>query len=86
MKYLLDTCVVSELAHRRPNACVVDWLGQQDPESLYLSFVTIGEINKGIAKRGGDARATALVHGLKLVTRNVDDMAGMGVPIFNPFA
>ena len=30
--------------------------------------------------------ATALVHGMKLVTRNVDDMAGMGVPILNPFA
>ena len=30
--------------------------------------------------------ATASVHGMKLVTRNVDDMVGMGVPIFNPFA
>ena len=29
--------------------------------------------------------ATAIVHKMKLVTRNVDDMAGMGVPIFNPF-
>ena len=29
--------------------------------------------------------ATALVHGMKLVTRNIDDMVGMGVPIFNPF-
>ena len=29
--------------------------------------------------------ATAFVHKMKLVTRNVDDMAGMGVPIFNPF-
>ena len=30
--------------------------------------------------------ATALANGMTLVTRNVDDMAGMGVPIFNPFA
>ena len=30
--------------------------------------------------------ATASVHKMTLVTRNVDDMAGMGVPIFNPFA
>ena len=29
--------------------------------------------------------ATAFVHKMKLVTRNVDDMAGMEVPIFNPF-
>ena len=27
----------------------------------------------------------AFVHKMKLVTRNVDDMAGMGVSIFNPF-
>ena len=139
MKFLLDTCVISELASRHPNAQVISWLKRQNPESLYLSFVTVGEIKKGIAKRGGDARAialekwlqteilgsfadrilpveknvslewgricgdaervgrkrpvvdaliaaTALVHGMKLVTRNVDDMAGMGVPIFNPFA
>lgn len=139
MKFLLDTCVISELANHRPNAQVISWLRRQDPESLYLSFVTVGEIKKGIAKRGGDARAialekwlqteilgsfadrilpveknvslewgricgdaervgrkrpavdaliaaTALVHGMKLVTRNIDDMVGMGVPIFNPFA
>jgi predicted nucleic acid-binding protein len=29
--------------------------------------------------------ATAFVHKMKLVTRNVDDMAGMGIPIFNTF-
>ena len=51
MKYLLDTCVISELVKQRPNARVVEWLKRQDPDSLYLSFVTVGEINKGIAKR-----------------------------------
>jgi predicted nucleic acid-binding protein len=29
--------------------------------------------------------ATALVHGLTLVTRNVRDVAGTGVRVFNPF-
>ena len=29
--------------------------------------------------------ATALVHGLTLVTRNVDDFAATGVPIVNPW-
>ena len=57
MKYLLDTCVISELVRQRPDAKVVEWLQQQDPDSLYLSFLTVGEIKKGIAKRGGDARA-----------------------------
>lgn len=138
MKYLLDTCIVSELANRRPNARVVEWLKRQDSDSLFLSFVTVGEIQKGIAKRGGDERAvmlerwlwtdilgafayrilpvdrdvslewgricgesertgrkrpvvdalivaTAAVHKMTIATRNVDDMAGMGVPVFNPF-
>lgn len=30
--------------------------------------------------------ATALVHGLTLVTRNVDDLAGVEVPLLDPFA
>ena len=30
--------------------------------------------------------ATASVNKMTLVTRNVDDMAGMGVPVLNPFA
>jgi predicted nucleic acid-binding protein len=32
----------------------------QDPDSLYLSFLTVGEIKKGIAKRRGDARAVPI--------------------------
>ena len=48
----------------------------------------------GEAERAGRKRpavdaliaATASVHNLRVVTRNVDDMAGMGVPLFNPFS
>lgn len=29
--------------------------------------------------------ATALVHGLKIATRNVDDFAAYGIPILNPW-
>ena len=138
MKYLLDTCVISELARSRPNASVIDWLRRQDAETLYISYVTVGELNKGIVKLGGDKRAldlgrwlnndillrfsdrilpidkaealewgricgegervghsrssidaliaaTARVHGMTLVTRNINDMAGMDVPLLNPF-
>ena len=138
MKYLLDTCVLSELVRSRPDAQVIDWLRRQDSESLYISIVTIGEIEKGIIKRVQDERAAALrkwlhteilgefsdrilpvdlrvalewgricgeaeligkkrpavdaliaatasVNSLKLVTRNISDMTGMGVPVLNPF-
>ena len=60
MKYLLDTCVISELVTKNPNTRVVEWIKRQDPDSLYLSFVTIGEVKKGIAKRDGDARSVKL--------------------------
>ena len=139
MSYLLDTCVLSEVTKRKPDSAVINWLRMQDPSSLFISCITIGEIKKGIVKRGGDVRAkrleqwlertifagyrdrilpvekdvalewgricgeaerignhrpavdamiaaTAAKHHLILVTRNVDDMAGMGVGIFNPFS
>lgn len=50
MTYLLDTCVISELAAKRPAPEVEDWLQGVDPESVFLSVVTIGEIRKGIEK------------------------------------
>ena len=50
MKYLLDTCVLSELVTKQPNAKVVDFIDSLDPEDVYLSVVTIGEIVKGIEK------------------------------------
>lgn len=50
MKFLLDTCVISELTKKRPTARVVKWINQQDEFTLYLSTITLGELYKGIAK------------------------------------
>jgi len=50
MKYLLDTCVISEATKPKPSKKVVAWLKKQDEESLYLSVLTFGEIEKGIEK------------------------------------
>ena len=46
MNYLLDTNVISELIARVPNPRVVTWVDQLDPESVYLSVITIGELRK----------------------------------------
>jgi toxin FitB len=51
MRFLLDTCVISEVAAKRPNPKVVDWIDSVDPDSIYLSVITIGEIQKGIEKQ-----------------------------------
>jgi toxin FitB len=132
--YLLDTMVLSELRRWRPDPSLVDWLEHVRPTDVYLSVVTIGEVEKGIAKqqrrdpafaerlaawldgvlryyaarilavdvnvarrwgRLADAHghagadlliaATAIEHGLAVVTRNVRDFERTGVPLINPF-
>lgn len=46
--YLLDTNVVSELRKARPHGGVVAWLESIDEAKLYLSAVTLGEVQAGI--------------------------------------
>lgn len=50
MKYLLDTCVISEAIKPKPNTGVIEWLEKQEESNLYLSVLTFGEIEKGIEK------------------------------------
>lgn len=132
--YLLDTNVVSELRRPRPHGAVLAWLEGMADADLYLSAVTVGEIQAGIEMtREQDAAkaaeieawleqvaqtynvldmnadvfrawaklmhrksdeiiedamiaATATVHGLTVVTRNIRDFEGLNVPLLNPFA
>ena len=60
MNYLLDTCLVSELIKKRPEPHVVEWVRQQPEDRLYLSVVTLGELQKGIAKLEDVQRANKL--------------------------
>jgi len=50
LNYLLDTCIISELAKPTPNENVINWLNQTPNERLFLSVITIGEIRKGLTK------------------------------------
>ena len=50
MNYLLDTCVISELIKPKPSSKVLKWLRSCQDENLFLSSLTIGEIQKGISK------------------------------------
>lgn len=137
MKYLLDTCVVSETISRTPNPVVSAWLDGIDEDDLFISSLTVGEIRKGIVKMPDCKRKTILAdwldqlkanyagrivcistdiadewgrrvaqaemkglkrpsvdsliavsaaaEGLTLATRNVSDMANLGVMIYNPW-
>lgn len=139
MRFLPDTCFFSEFTKARPSAQVVAWSDRQPESSLYLSVLTLGELQQGIpqmapsprrqeledwlhqgliprfsgrildithevalawgsiqgeARRGGKPRsvldsliaATAKVHRLAVVTRDVGHMQGMGVELVNPWA
>jgi predicted nucleic acid-binding protein len=132
--YLLDTVVISELRKRQPAGSVTQWLSQRVESELFLSVITIGEIQRGItgkrqddpvfadslsvwldellrnyearilpvstdvARLWGDLScrvkhdgadvliaATALSHGLVVVTRNVRHFEPLGVRVINPF-
>ena len=132
-RYLLDTNVVSELRKSRPHGGVVAWLQSLEDAQVFVSAVTLGEIQAGIElTREQDTQkaqeieawlalvasaynvlpmdaaaftawaklmhrksdtlyedamiaATAQVHGLTIVTRNVADFQALGFEVFNPF-
>ena len=139
MRYLLDTCLLSELVKPRPDPSVIAWVSQQNESQLFLSVLTLGELRKGVERlkdgrkrvrlaqwlegelkprfagrllavdedvaeqwgivsaqasaRGlalpvmdGLISATALVHGLTVVTRNVSDIQASGAQVFNPWS
>jgi toxin FitB len=137
VSYLLDTCVVSEPTRPRPATSVIAWLQSTAPESLYLSVLTLGELEKGIERLSDGRRrkqlrqwlqairvaseerilgvddaiatewgrmlargenqgrplpvidallaATAIVHGLTVVTRNSSDIARTGAALLDPW-
>jgi toxin FitB len=47
-RYLLDTNVVSELRKPRPHGGVLSWINELQADQIYLSAVTIGELQTGI--------------------------------------
>lgn len=137
MRFLLDTCVVSELRQPQADPNVLRAVDAVPAENLFLSVVTTGELAKGIALlRDGKRRqslrewfltleqfysdrilpldleashiwgeltataqklgkvipasdgliaATALRHGLHLMTRNTAHFATTGVLLLNPW-
>ncbi len=50
MKFLLDTCVISEFVSKKPSKTVFEWLNSKSENTLYISVLTIGELQKGISK------------------------------------
>ena len=49
-KYLMDTNVVSELRKLKPHGAVTAWISALRDDQLYISAVTIGELQRGIER------------------------------------
>ena len=60
MSFLLDTAVVSELVRKSPSAAVLKWIDGQDEATLHLSVLTIGELEKGVARLPASVRRSRL--------------------------
>ena len=46
--YLLDTNIISELRRPRPHAGLVAWLSGIAPDHVFVSAVTLGELQAGV--------------------------------------
>jgi predicted nucleic acid-binding protein len=76
VKFLLDTNIISEIRKRdRADASVARWVAR-----ARLS------VPDPLPRIDGLLAATAKVHGLTLVTRNVADISRTGVSLLNPFS
>lgn len=60
MSFLLDTCVISELIRPGPDAAVVAWTGATPHERCFMSAITLGELNEGIARLPAGKRRKGL--------------------------
>jgi hypothetical protein len=49
--WLLDTMVISELRKQSPDPYVVAWLADKSEKILFLSVVTVSEIQRGIVRQ-----------------------------------
>jgi predicted nucleic acid-binding protein len=59
-RYLLDTNVLSEWMRPQPDSAVLTWVGQQSPDRLYTSAITVAEIEAGLALMPTGQRQRAL--------------------------
>ena len=49
MNFLIDTCVVSELSKSNPDKNVLQWFDNCPEDQIFLSSLTLGEIQYGIS-------------------------------------
>ncbi len=83
IRYLLDTNVVSELRKRRPHGAVLAWMDSLRPEQIFLSAVTIGELQTGVElTRKNDPAKAAEIENWLTVTEGLFSVLPMDTACF----
>ena len=85
--YLLDTNVITELRKPKPHGAVVAWVQSIEDKDLFLSAVTIGEIQAGIeiTREQDNAKAQHIEQWLDLVASSYNVLP-MTADIFRTWA
>jgi len=80
VNYLVDTSVVSELTKPNPNLAVVGRLKSIENHRLFLSVITLGELEKGIARLPDSNRKEQLTNWLEqqLISQFEGRLLGFG--------
>jgi len=87
MAYLLDTNVISELRKSKPHGAVLAWIRKIPEESLYVSAVTLGEIQAGVEiTREQDAAKAAEIEQWLDDFSQTSNVIDVSVPIFRRWA
>ena len=73
VSYLVDTCVISEQTKRRPAPKVIAWLKAVDAESIFVSVLTLGEIENGIERLAASARRRELRQWYERIRAEAED-------------
>ena len=60
MKYLLDTCVLSELVKSTPEVQVLEWLEARKAHDLWMSAMTLAELQRGVIRLAKSKRRSEL--------------------------
>ena len=59
-RYLLDTNIISEVRKPKPQGGVLAWIEGLREDQLYISAVTIGELQRGVERTRSQDRPKAL--------------------------
>lgn len=76
-RYLLDTNIVSELRRVKPHGAVLAWIQTLRPEQIFISAVTIGELQTGVelTRKNDPAKANKIEDWLNQIEASLAALA-----------